>query len=137
MSGVDWSVFGRRTLVGGGGLSLAIGVAGGSVNAARTTGDVSLVLAQGFGRVELSLVPRGVVSPVLALGGGAYRLKSADGGQTFYHTNTFWSGGGGLDVAISPSVTLELRIERQWMWDANQGHVATLWPLAVGVRAGL
>jgi len=77
------------------------------------------------------------VSPVLALGGGGYRLKSADGGQTFYHTNTFWSGGGGLDVAVSPSVTLELRIERQWMWDANQGHVATLWPLAVGVRAGL
>jgi len=137
MSGVDWSVFGRRTLVAGGGLSLAIGVAGGSVNAARTTGDVSLVLAQGFGRVELSLVPRGVVSPVVALGGGAYRLKSADGGQTFYHTNTFWSGGGGLDVAVSPSVTLELRLERQWMWDANQGHVATLWPLAVGVRAGL
>src|SRR5437763_6813006 len=59
MSGVDWSAFGRRTLVAGGGLLLATGVAGGSVNAARTTADVSLVLAQGFGRVELSLVPRG------------------------------------------------------------------------------
>src|SRR5207237_9191817 len=112
MSGVDWSGFGPRTLVGG--LSLAIGAAGGSVNAGLATGDVSRVLAQGFGRVELSLVPRGGVSPVLALGGGAYRLKSVDGGQTFYHTNTFWSGGGGLDVAVSPSVTLELRIERQW-----------------------
>ena len=137
ISGVNWSVFGRRTLVGGGGLSLAIGAAGGSVNAGRTTEDMSLMLAQGYGRVELSLVPRGIVSPVLALGGGAYRLKSADGGQTFYHTNTFWSGGGGVDVAVSPSVTLELRIEGQWMRDTNQGHVATLWPLAVGVRAGL
>ena len=55
------------------------------------------------------LVPWGVVSPVLALGGGAYRLKSSDGGQTFYHTNTFWSGGGGLDVAVSPSVTRRSR----------------------------
>jgi hypothetical protein len=135
VSGVDWSVFGRRTLVGG--LSLALGAAGGSVNAQRTTRDVSLILAQGYGRLEVSLVPWGVVSPVLALGAGAYRLKSADGGQTFYHTNTFWSGGGGVDVAVSPNVTVELRIERHWMRDTNQGHVATLWPLAAGVRAGL
>ncbi|PYP49346.1 MAG: hypothetical protein DMD45_14840 [Gemmatimonadetes bacterium] len=135
MSGADWSVFGRHTLAGG--LSLALGTAGGSLNAERTTGNVSLTLLEGYGRAELALAPRGAVSPVLALGGGAYRLKSADGGQTVYHTNTFWSGGGGLDVAVSPSVTLELRIERHWMWDTNQGHVATLWPLAAGVRAGL
>jgi len=135
VSGVDWSVFGRRALVAG--LSLALGGAAGSLSADRTTGNVSLVLVEGYGRAELSLVPGGVVSPVLGLGGGAYRLKSADGGQTFYHTNTFWSGGGGVDVAVSPSVTLELRIERHWMRDTNQGHVATLWPLAAGVRAGL
>jgi len=135
VSGVDWSVFARRTVVGG--LSLALGTAAGSLSAERTTGSVSLVLVEGYGRVELSLVPRGVVSPVLALGGGVYRLKSSDGGQTFYHTNAFWSGGGGVDVAVSPSVTLELRVERHWMRDTNFGHVATLWPLAAGVRAGL
>jgi hypothetical protein len=135
ISGADWSVFGRRTLVGG--LSLALGGAAGSLTADRTTGNVSLVLLEGYGRAELSLVPRGVVSPVLALGAGAYRLRSADGGRTFYHTNTFWSGGAGVDVAVSPSVTLELRLERHWMRDTNQGHVATLWPLAGGVRAGL
>jgi len=135
VSGVDWSVFGRRTLVGG--LSLALGGTAGSLSADRTTTNVSLLLLQAYGRAELSLVPRGVVSPVLALGGGAYRLKSADGGQTFYHTDVFWSGGGGVDVAVSPSVTLELRVERHWMQDTNQGHVATLWPLAAGVRAGL
>jgi hypothetical protein len=135
VSGVDWSVFGRRTLAPG--LSLAVGAAAGSVSAERTTGSVSLLIAEGYGRAELSLLPRGVVSPVLALGAGAYRLKSDDGGQTFYHTNAFWSGGGGLDVAVSPSVTLELRVERQWMRDTNVGHVATLWPIAAGVRAGL
>jgi hypothetical protein len=135
ISGADWSVFGRRTLVGG--LSFALGAAAGSLSADRSTGNVSLVLVEGYGRVELSLAPGGVVSPVLALGGGAYRLKSADGGQTFYHTNAFWSGGGGVDVAVSPSVTVELRLERHWMRDTNQGHVATLWPLAAGVRAGL
>ena len=135
VSGVDWSVFGRRTVVPG--LSLAAGAAAGSLSAERTTGSASLILFEGYGRAELSLVPRGVVSPVLALGGGAYRLKSADGGQTFYHTNGFWSAGGGVDVAVSPSVTLELRLERHWMRDTNLGHVATLWPLAAGVRAGL
>jgi len=135
ISGVDWTVFGRRTLVGG--LSLALGVAGGSLDAERTTGNVSLTLVEGYGRVELALVPRGVVSPVLAVGAGAYRLKSADGGQTVFHTSGFWSGGGGVDVALSPSVTLELRLERHWMRDSGQGHVATLWPLAAGVRAGL
>jgi hypothetical protein len=135
VSGVDWSVFGRRSVVGG--LSLAVGAAAGSLSAERTTGSASLVLFEGYGRAELSLVPRGVVSPVVALGAGAYRLKSADGGQTFYHTNGFWSAGGGVDVAVSPSVTLELRLERHWMRDTNFGHVATLWPLAAGVRAGL
>lgn len=137
VSGVDWSVFGRRTVVGG--LSFAVGAAAGSLSAERTTGgsSASLVLFEGYGRAELSLVPREVVSPVVALGGGAYRLKSADGGQTFYHTNGFWSAGGGVDVAVSPSVTLELRLERHWMRDTNFGHVATLWPLAAGVRAGL
>src|SRR5205085_431760 len=135
MSGADWSVFGRRTLVGG--LSLALGGAGGSLSAERTTGNVSLTLVEGYGRAELALAPRGAVSPVLALGGGVYRLKSADGGQTVFHTSTFWSGGGGLDVAVSPSVTLELRVERHWMWDTDLWHVATLWPLAAGVRAGL
>ena len=135
VSGVDWSVFGRRTVVAG--LSLAVGAAAGSLSAERTTGSVSLMLFEGYGSVELSLMPRGAVSPVLALGGGAYRLKSSDGGQTFYHTNGFWSAGGGVDVAVSPSVRLELRLERHWMRDTNFGHVATLWPLAAGVRAGL
>jgi hypothetical protein len=49
----------------------------------------------------------------------------------------FWSGGIGVDVVVTRSVILELRVERHWMRDTNQGHVATLWPVAAGVRVGL
>ena len=135
ISGVDFTMFGRRTVAGG--FSVALGAAAGSLNADLTTRSVSLLLLEGYGRAELSLVPHATVSPVLSLGAGAYRLKSGDGGQTVYHTNLFWSGGAGADVVVTPSVLVELRVERQWMRDAGQGHVATLWPIAAGVRVGL
>ena len=135
ISGADFSVFGRRTLAAG--LSLALGAGASSLNADRTTGAVSLRLLEASGRAELALVPRATVSPVLSLGAGAYRLESGDNGQTVYHTNVFWSGGIGVDVEVTPSVIVEVRVERQWMRDTNKGHVATLWPVAAGVRVGL
>src|SRR5437016_4934308 len=135
IQGADFSIFGCRTLVAG--LSLALGATAGSLNADQTTGSVSLQLLEGYGRAELALVPRGTVSPVLSLGAGAYRLKSGDNGQTVDHTNLFWSGGVGADVVVTASVIVELRVERQWMRDAGEGHVATFWPLSAGVRAGL
>src|SRR5947208_1366940 len=135
IKGADFSIFGCRTVVAG--LSLALGATAGSLNADQTTGSVSLQLLEGFGRAEFALVPRGTVSPVLSLGAGAYRLKSGDNGQTVDHTNLFWSGGVGADVVVTASVIVELRVERQWMRDTNQGHGATLWPLSAGVRAAL
>ena len=135
IKGADFSIFGRRTVVAG--LSFALGATAGSLNADQTTGSVSLQLLEGYGRAEFALVPRGTVSPVLSLGAGGYRLKSGDNGQTVYHTNLFWSSGVGADVVVTASVIVELRVERQWMRDANQGHVATFWPLSAGVRAGL
>ena len=135
ISGADFNVYGRRTLAGG--FSLALGAAAGSLNAERTTGTVSLRLLDAHGRAELALVPRATVSPVLSLGAGAYRLESGDNGQTVYHTNVFWSGGIGMDVEVTPSVIVEVRVERQWMRDTNKGHVATLWPVAAGARVGL
>src|SRR6266566_3311166 len=119
------------------GVSLALGATAGSLNADQTTGSVSLQLLEGYGRAEFALVPRGTVSPVLTLGAGGYRLKSGDNGQTVYHTNLFWSGGVGADVVVTASVIVELRVERQWMRDTGEGHVATLWPVAAGVRVGL
>jgi len=135
IKGADFSIFGRRTVVAG--LSLALGATAGSLNADQTTRAVSLQLLEGFGRAEFALVPRGTVSPVLSLGAGGYRLKSGDNGQTVYHTNLFWSGGVGADVVVTPGVIVELRVERQWMRDTGQGHVATFWPLAAGVRVEL
>ena len=135
IKGADFSIFGRRTVVAG--LSLALGATAGSLNADQTTRAVSLQLLEGYGRAEFALVPGGTVSPVLSLGAGGYRLKSGDNGRTVDHTNLFWSGGVGADVVVTPSVVVELRVERQWMRDTNEGHVATLWPVAAGVRVGL
>ena len=135
IKGADFSIFGRRTVVAG--LSLALGATAGSLNADQTTRSLSLQLLEGYGRAEFALVPRGTVSPVLSLGAGAYRLKSGDSGRTVDHTNLFWSGGVGVDVVVTASVIVELRVERQWMRDANEGHVATFWPLSAGVRATL
>lgn len=135
IKGADFSIFGRRTMVAG--LSVALGVTAGSLNADRTTRAVSLQLLEGYGRAEFALVPRGTVSPVLSLGAGGYRLKSGDNGQTVDHTNLFWSGGVGADVVVTPGVIVELRVERQWMRDGGKGHVATVWPVAAGVRVGL
>ena len=138
ISGADFAVFGRRTVVPG--LSLALGGAAGSLNGDRTTasGSVSVLLLEGYGGAEWSLLPRAPVSPVLSLGAGAYRLKSGDDGQTVYHTSEFWWGGVGADIVVSAAVTLELRGERHWMRDGGgQGHVATVWPISGGVRAAL
>ena len=121
-------------------MSLALGAEAGSLSADRTGGPggpVSMLLLEAFGRAELAVLPRGPVSPVVSLGVGGYRLKSDDNGQTVYHTNAFWSGGVGLDVTVSPRVTLEARVERQWMRDTNLGHVATFWPVGVGARLAL
>ncbi len=138
ISGADFTVFGRRSLPGADGLSLALGAEAGSLRADRAAGGtVSMTLVEAFGRAELAVLPDGPVSPVVSLGVGAYHLKSNDNGQAVYHTNAFWSGGVGLDVAVSPRVTLEARVERQWMRDANQGHVATFWPMGAGARIAL
>jgi hypothetical protein len=135
ISGADITLLGRRTL--GGGVSLALGAAVGSLSIDTTGGSVSATLLEGAARAEWALLPRQAVTPVVSLGGGAYRLKSGDQGRAFYHTNLFWAGGVGVDAAVSPTVTAEVRVERQWMTDSPAGHVGTLWPVAAGLRVAL
>src|SRR3989441_176326 len=138
ISGADVTFFGRRLLPGATGVSLALGAEAGSLSADRAAGGtVSMTLVEAFGRAELAVFADGPVSPVVSLGAGAYHLKSDDNGQAVYHTNAFWAGGGGLDVAVSPRLTVEVRVERQWMRAANQGHVATFWPMGAGARIAL
>jgi len=137
VSGADFTLLGRRTLGGGFSLALAAGV--GSLSIDTTGGgSVSATLLEASARAELALLPGRTITPVVSLGGGGYRLKSGDnGGGAIYHTNLFWVGGAGLDATVSPKVTAELRIERQWMTDSPAGHVATLWPVAAGLRVAL
>src|SRR5207237_192453 len=105
----------------------------------RRTGAGALTLSASALRTRRAVDggPRGAVSPGVSVAAGGYRLQSGDNGQTVYHTNAFWSGGSGVDVVVSPSVIVEVRVERQWLRDTNQGHVATLWPVAAGVRVAL
>ena len=135
VSGADFTLLGRRTFGGGFSLALAAGV--GSLSIDTTGGSASATLLEASARAELALLPRRTITPVVSLGGGGYRLKGGDNGRAIYHTNLFWVGGVGLDATVSPTVTAELRIERQWMTDSPAGHVGTLWPVAAGVRVGL
>ena len=132
MSGTAVTILGRRAL--GAGFSVALGAELGSVSMDTTGGSASATLLEGSARVERALLARRTVTPVLSLGAGGYRLKSVDNGQTIYHTNLFWAGGVGLDAGVSPTVTAELRVERQWMTDSPAGHVGTLWPIGAGLR---
>ena len=136
VSGADFTLLGRRTF--GGGFSLALGAGVGSLSIDTAGGgSVSATLLEASARAELALLPRRTITPVVSLGGGGYRLKSGDNGRAIYHTNLFWVGGAGLDATVSPTVTAELRIERQWMTDSPAGHVGTLWPVAAGLRVAL
>jgi hypothetical protein len=132
MSGTAVTLLGRRAV--GAGFAVALGAELGSVSMDTTGGSASATLLEGSARVERALLPRRVITPVLSLGAGGYRLKSVDNGQTIYHTNLFWAGGVGLDAGVSPTVTAELRVERQWMTDSPAGHVGTLWPIGAGLR---
>ena len=133
--GVAVSVFARRTITP----RLSVGVGGGigSLGADTTGGTVRPTLYEGYARAEFSVLPGQIVSPVLAVAGGGYRLQGGGDGRDIYHTNVFWSAGVGFDIVVSPIVTAEVRAERQWMTDTNQGHVATLWPVGAGVRIAL
>ncbi len=135
VSGTAVALVGRRTLRGG--FSLALGAEVGSVSIDTSGGSTSATLLEGSARFELAVLPRRVITPVLSLGGGGYRVKSGDNGRAIYHTNVFWAGGVGLDAALSSTVTAEVRAERQWLTDRPAGHVGTLWPVGAGLRVSL
>ena len=125
---------GRRLTAG---LSVLLGGQLGVLGADTTGGTVTPKLLEAYARTEYSVRPEATVSPVLLLGGGRYQLKGGSDGRDVFHANWFWSAGAGVDVVMSPTLTAQFRVERQSMSDTNQGRVATLWPVGVGVRLGL
>lgn len=133
---------GRR--VGSTGLRIAAGLGVGVVRAEAGQAHLAVPLLQGLVRGEYALLrerPGGSgVVPVLAAGGGAYRLKSTDPANMVYHTSVFWLVGAGVDWRAGPQLHGEVRLERQQLYEANSGHagadggVGALTILEVGLR---
>jgi len=97
-----------------------------------------VMLWQGSLRAEYALLREARVVPVVALGGGGYRLKSTEPGAAVYHTSVFWTGGAGVDVALSRRLVGEVRVSAQRLVDATSGSasggVAWLTVFEAGVR---
>jgi hypothetical protein len=98
------------------------------------TPSILVSLAQVFVRAEAAPIAVGRVSPVVAVGGGAYRLRGDDKGEYVLHTALFWSVGGGVDIATGSTLVVQLRVAHQHHSDFQWGHVATLRPVHAGVR---
>ncbi len=132
----------RGELVGGrqlpSGLRLELGLGLGALSATTPTRDATVMLYQGSLRAEYALIREGRVVPVVALGGGWYRLKDTDAGTVIYHTSVFWSGGVGADVTLGPAVVGEVRLTAQRLMEATSTHalgpVGWLTVLEVGAR---
>jgi hypothetical protein len=100
--------------------------------------NLAVGLFQGLVRGEYALLPNATVHPVIALGGGMYRIKSTDTRNAVYHTSVLGLFGFGADYPLSPRLTGELRLERQQLIEANSTHangaVGALTVFEVGVR---
>lgn len=117
-------------------LEAALGL--GVLGAEMGPSSLAVGLFQGLVRGEFTLLPSATVHPVIALGGGMYRIKSTDPGNMVYHTSLLWLIGVGADYPLSPRLTGELRLERQQLIEANSQHangsVGALTVFEVGVR---
>jgi len=113
---------------------LGLGVLGAD---ARST-NVSVGLYQGIVRGEYALTRSEGVVPVVALGGGVYRIKSTDPTNMVYHTSWLYLFGAGIDFPVGPRLFGVMRVERQQLIEANSkyqdGAVGALTVLEVGLR---
>jgi hypothetical protein len=120
------------------GLRLEAGLGLGMLGAEMGSANLAVGLFQGLVRGEYALLPNATVHPVIALGGGMYRIKSTDTRNAVYHTSVLWLFGFGADYPLSPRLTGELRLERQQLIEANSTHangaVGALTVFEVGVR---
>ena len=136
---------GRGELFAGRALSpqLRVEVAAGlgSLKADSSSREVSVALTQGYVRGEYALVTEGPVIPVVALGGGGFRIKSDDPRHLVYHTSYFWLAGVGFDARLSESAIAEVRLDTQQLNEMSSqyvnGHVGALTVVQAGVRLSL
>jgi len=113
---------------------LALGVLGANARSAH----LSVGLYQGLVRGEYALTRSEGVVPVVALGGGVYRIKSTDPTNMVYHTSWLYLFGAGIDFPVGPRLVGVMRLERQQLIEANSkyqdGAVGALTVLEVGLR---
>jgi hypothetical protein len=110
----------------------------GSLKADSAAREVSVALTQGYVRAEYALAPDRAVVPLLAFGGGAFRIKSDDRRHIVYHTSFFWLAGVGFDARVSRSAIAEVRLETHQLNEMSTpyvtGHVGALTVVEAGLR---
>jgi hypothetical protein len=118
--------------------AFALGATIGSVSADSIGGRrIATSLVEATGRLDFALAPDARVVPVLSAVGGVYRLQSDEVGALVYHTFLTTGFGGGVDVPLGRSLTLDVRATYQVLLEHSEyvsGVMGSLIPVGVGLR---
>jgi opacity protein-like surface antigen len=102
------------------------------------TVPVTAHLWQVYFRLDYDFLEGKQVSPVVSAGGGAYRIRTGGDGSGIWNTSLYWMLGAGLDVSLSPKMTIEVRATTQLLEEINSGrlngHVGNLFVVGAGFR---
>ncbi len=122
----------------GDGVVLVGGLGFGLLQADSLAVAVTANLLEAFFRLDYTILDGGRVSPVVSVGGGAYRIRTGGDGSGIWNTSLFWMLSAGLDVAASRAMTVEIRATTQLLEEINSGrlngHVGNLLVIGAGVR---
>jgi hypothetical protein len=120
------------------GLVLVGGVGFGLLQADSLTVPVTAHLWQVYFRMDYDFLEGKQVSPVVSVGGGAYRIRTGGEGSGIWNTSLYWMLGAGMDVSLSPKMTIEVRATTQLLEEINSGrlngHVGNLFVIGAGFR---
>jgi hypothetical protein len=120
------------------GLVLVGGVGFGMLQADSLTGSVIAHLWEAYFRLDYDFLEGKQVSPVVSAGGGAYRLRTGGDGSGIWNTSLYWMLGAGVDVRLSPKLSIEVRATTQQLEEINSGHlnghVGNLLVIGAGLR---
>jgi hypothetical protein len=119
------------------GTVLVGGVGFGLLQADSLNVSVTAHLLEAYFRVDYVFL-EGKVSPVVSAGGGAYRLRTGGEGSGIWNTSLYWMLGMGVDVTLSPKMSIEFRATTQQLEEVNSGslngHVGNLLVIGAGLR---
>lgn len=120
------------------GVVLVGGAGFGMLQADSLTVPVTVHLWEVFFRLDYTFLDGKQVTPVVSAGGGAYRLRTGGDGSGIWNTSLYWMLGAGVDVTLSPTMTVEVRATTQQLEEINSGHlnghVGNLLVIGAGLR---